>query len=92
VPVKKRGKRHAELSASNKTCAEFISVSRTYETLKRPMKQVQGMVQGDISGLFTRPSVFGFMDTCSRRNDTTKDERIQFKMLTLQFATASERK
>ena len=44
-------------------CAELDSVliqhltkSKTYETLKRPMKQVQGMVQGDRLGLFTRPS------------------------------------
>ncbi len=33
---------------SHKTCAEFISVSGTYETLKQ--------VQGDKGGLFTRPS------------------------------------
>ena len=31
--------------------------SRTYETLKQPMKQVQGMVQGDESGLSTGPSL-----------------------------------
>jgi hypothetical protein len=30
---------------------------RTYETLKQPMKQVQGMVQGDKSGLLTRAPV-----------------------------------
>ena len=42
--------------------------------------------------LDTGNPVFGFMDTCSRRNDTTKNERIQFEMLTLQFAMALERK
>jgi hypothetical protein len=55
--VKNQKKCHAE------PCAELISVliqhltkSRTYETLKQPMKQVQGMVQGDRLGLFSRPS------------------------------------
>ena len=32
--------------------------SMSYETLKQPMKQVQGVVQGDKSGLFTRLSNF----------------------------------
>jgi hypothetical protein len=36
--------------------------------------------------------VFGFMDTCPRRNDTIKNERIQIEMLTLQFAMVLERK
>ena len=36
---------------------QHLTKSKTYETLKRPMKQVQGMVQGDRLGLFTSSSL-----------------------------------
>ena len=35
---------------------QHLTKLRTYETLKGPMKQVQGMVQGDRLGLFTNAS------------------------------------
>jgi len=41
---------------------QHLIKSRTYETLKRPMKQVQDMVQGDKSGLFTKPSNMEIMN------------------------------
>jgi hypothetical protein len=34
--------------------------SMSYETLKQPMKQVQGVVQGDKSGLFTDYQILKF--------------------------------
>ncbi len=37
---------------------QHLIKSMSYETLKQPMKQVQGVVQGDKSGLFTRLSNF----------------------------------
>jgi hypothetical protein len=37
---------------------QHLTKTWTYETLKRPMKQVQGMVQGDRLGHFTGPSKF----------------------------------
>ena len=40
---------------------QHLIKSKTYETLKQPMKQVQGMVQGDKSGLFTGPSFLLFV-------------------------------
>jgi hypothetical protein len=38
---------------------QHLRRSRSYETLKRPMKQVQGMVQkGDKKGVFQRSPYF----------------------------------
>ena len=34
---------------------QHLAKSRIYKTLKQPMKQVQGMVQGDKSRLITAP-------------------------------------
>ncbi len=39
---------------------QHLTRSRNYETLKRPMKQVQGMVQGDRLGLFMRPPIVNY--------------------------------
>jgi hypothetical protein len=39
---------------------QHLTRSRTYETLKRPMKQVQGMVQGDRLGLSMRPPIVNY--------------------------------
>jgi hypothetical protein len=38
---------------------EHLKPSRTYETLKRPMKQVQGMVQGDNKEFCAKPLEVG---------------------------------